>query len=173
MTRKRKFCDATNPAPRKRRAQAVNNQRNKHEHTSNNDVSHELLSLYYPRIVSLRQFLLSSLASSSTSRRRRLSAYGIDGQAGTKTPHLFDSTLVGVFPEPELAVQESRQRDFIAFTESQQRSTDGTNGSTQSGRFTEVSGLSSTMSLIPDYVSISDLDVLTGSGCRICHLDAL
>lgn len=141
MTRKRKYCDATNPAPRKRRAQAVNNQRNKHEHTSNNDLSHELLSLYYPRIVSLRQFLLSSLAPSSISRRRRLSAYGIDGQAGTKTPHLFDSTLVGVFPEPELAVQESRQRDFIAFTESQQRSTDGTNGSTQSGRFTEVSGL--------------------------------
>ena len=175
MTRKRKFCDATNPAPRKRRALTADNQRNKHEHISNNDplVSHELLSLYYPRIVSLRQFLLSSLASSSTSRRRRLSAYGIDGQAGTKTPHLFDSTLVGVFPEPELAVQESRQRDFIAFTESQQRSTDGTNGSTQSGRFTEVSGLSSTMSLIPDYVSISDLDVLTGSGCRICHLDAL
>jgi hypothetical protein len=141
MTRKRKFCDATNPAPRKRRAQAVNNQRNEHEHTSNNDLSHELLSLYYPRIVSLRQFLLSSLAPSSISRRRRLSAYGIDGQADTTTPHLFDSTLVGVFPEPELAVQESRQRDFIAFTESQQRSTDGTNGSTQSSRFAEVSGL--------------------------------
>jgi hypothetical protein len=175
MTRKRKFCDA-NPAPRKRRAQTVNNQKNKHdEHTSNNDppVSHELLSLYYPRIVSLRQFLLSSLPPSSTSRRRRLSAYGIDGQAGTKTPHLFDSTLVGVFPEPEPAVQESRQRDFVAFTESQQRSTDGTNGSTQSGRFTEVSGLSSTMSLIPGYVSISDLDVLSSSGCGICHLDAL
>ena len=162
MTRKRKFCDATNPAPRKRRAQAVNIQRNKQEHTSNNDLSHELLSLYYPRIVSLRQFLLSSLPPSSTSRRRRLSAYGIDSQAGTKTPHLFDSTLVGVFPEPELAIQEARQRDFVAFTESQQRSTDGTNGSTQSGRFTEVSSLSSTMSLIPGYVSISDLDVLIG-----------
>jgi hypothetical protein len=174
MTRKRKFCDATNPAPRKRRAQTVDNQRNEHENTSNNDplVSHELLSLYYPRIVSLRKFLLSSLAS-STSRRRRLSAYGIDGQAGTKTPHLFDSTLVGVFPEPELEVRESRQRDFIAFTKSQQRSTDGTNGSTQNGRFTEVSGLSSATSLIPDYVSILDLDVLTGSGCGICHLDAL
>jgi hypothetical protein len=102
-----------------------------------------------------------------------VSAYGIDGQAGTKTPHLFDSTLVGVFPEPELAVQESRQRDFIAFTESQQRSTDGTNGSTQSGCFTEVSGLSSPMTLIPGYVTISDLDVLTGLGCGICHLDAL
>jgi hypothetical protein len=146
MTRKRKFCDATNPAPRKRRAQTVNNKRNKHEHTSNNDppVSHELLSLYYPSIVSLRQFLLSSVAPSSTSRRRRLSAYGIDSQAGAETPHLFDSTLVGVFPEPELAVRESRQRDFIAFTKSQQTSRDGTNGSSQSGRFTEVSGLSST-----------------------------
>lgn len=175
MTRKRKFCDATNPAPRKRRAQTVNNQRNKHEHTSNSDlpVSHELLSLYYPRIVSLRQFLLSSLAPSYTSRRRRLSTYGVDSQVGTETPHLFDSTLIGVFPEPELAVQESRQRDFVAFTKSQQRSTDGTNGSTQTGRFTEVSGLSSTLSLIPGYVSISDLDVLTGSGYGICHLDAL
>src|SRR3954447_22421909 len=131
MTRKRKFCDATNPAPRKRRAQTVNSKRNKHEHTSNNDppVSHGLLSLYYPRIVSLRQFLLSSVAPSSASRRRRLSAYGIDSQAGGETPHLFDSTLVGVFPEPEVAVQELRRRDFVAFTKSQQRSRDGTNGS--------------------------------------------
>jgi hypothetical protein len=177
MTRKRNFCDATNPAPRKRRALIVNSERNQHKHTSNHDrpVSHELLSLYYPRIVSLRQFLLSSLApSSSTARRRRLSTYGINSQAGTKTPHLFDSTLIGVFSEPELAVQESRQRDFIAFTRSQQRSTDGTNGSTQSSRFTEVSPpFSSTRSLIPDYVSISALDVLISSGCGLCHLDAL
>jgi hypothetical protein len=145
MTRKRKFCDATNPAPRKRRAQTVNDQRN-HHGSSDPPVSHELLSLYYPRIVSLRQFLLSSLPPSSTSRRRRLSTYGVDSQAGTETPHLFDSTLIGVFPEPELAVQESRQRDFVAFTNSQQRSADGTNGSTQADRFTEVSGLSRRMS---------------------------
>jgi telomerase reverse transcriptase len=141
MTRKRKFCDATNPAPRKRRAQTVNNQRNNHS-SSDLPVSHELLSLYYPRIVSLRQFLLSSLPPSSTSRRRRLGTYGVDSQADTETPHLFDSTLIGVFSEPELAVQESRQRDFVAFTKSRQRSTDGTNGSTQTGRFTEVSDLS-------------------------------
>ena len=140
MTRKRKFCDATNPAPRKRRAQTVNDQRN-HHGSSDLPVSHELLSLYYPRIVSLRQFLLSSLPPSSTSRRRRLSTYGVNSQAGTETPHLFDSTLIGVFPEPELAIQGSRQRDFVAFTKLQQRSTDGTNGNTQSGRFAEVSGL--------------------------------
>jgi hypothetical protein len=141
MTRKRKFYDATDIFPRKRRAQIVNNPRNKHEHTHNDDprVSHELLSLYYPRIVSLRQFLLSSLPLSSTSRRRRVSAYGSDSQAGTRQPHFFDSTLVGVFPEPRSTVRETRKREFATFTQSQQKSTDSSNGSTQGHRFAEVS----------------------------------
>jgi hypothetical protein len=141
MTRKRKLCDATDTAPRKRRVLPVNNQRTEHEHTHNDNaqVSHELLSLYYPRVVSLRQFLLSSLPISSTSLRRRVSIYGSCSQTGTRQPHFLDSTLVGVFSGPQITVKETRERDFVAFTQSQRKSTDGRNGSTQDHRFAEVS----------------------------------
>jgi hypothetical protein len=141
MTGKRKFFDATATTRRKKRAQTANNHTDKHEHSHENNrpVSHELLSLYYPRIVSLRQFLLSSLPLSSTSRRRRVSTYGSGNlEAARQTPFL-DSTLIGVLSEPQTTVKEARQRDFTAFTQSQQNSTDNSNGSANGRRFAEVS----------------------------------
>src|SRR5947207_2788171 len=140
MTGKRKFPDATDTSPRKKRAQTVNNETGPHEHTYTNNraVPHKLLSLYYPRVVSLRQFLLSSLPLSSTSRRRRVSTYG----ARNGHHSLFlDSTLVGVLSEPHVTAKETRQRDFTAFTQSQ-NATDRSNGSSGSAagqRFAEVS----------------------------------
>lgn len=143
MTRKRKFCDATDTVPRKKRVQTINIQSNKHEHihNDNHSMSHELLSLYYPRILSLRQFLLSSLPLLSPSHRRRLTTYGCDSEADTRNPHFFDSTLVGVFSEPQTTVREARKRDFIAFTQLQQKSAASSNGSTQGPNFTEVGNL--------------------------------
>ena len=141
MTRKRKFGDNATDTPRKRRrAQTVNNHENIHKHSDKDlPVSHEVLSLYYPRIVSLRQFLTSSLPLSSFARRRRVSTYGFDGQVGRQECHLFDSTLVGVFPEAQATIKEARKRDFLAFTQSQQKSTNDSNGSTPNSRFAEVS----------------------------------
>jgi hypothetical protein len=147
MTRKRKYCDATDAAPRKRRVQAVNNQRYNHKHklthkhtrNDNPSVSHELLSLYYPRVVSLRYFLLSSLPLLSTSCWRRVSTYGSGIQAGTRQPHFLDATVVGAFSEPQITVKDARKRDFAAFTQSQQKSLKNSNGSTQSHHFAEVS----------------------------------
>ena len=141
MTGKRKFPDATDTAPRKKRAVTVNNQRDKHEHTHKNNqaVSNELFSLYYPRVVSLRQFLLSSLPLSSTTRRRRVSTYGSGNRESVRQTPFLDSTLVGVLSEPQTPVKETRQRDFTAFTQSQQKSTNGANGGTRGHRFAEVS----------------------------------
>ena len=137
MTRKRKFTDATDSAPRKRRAPTVNIQESSRKHSNVHlPLSHEVLSLYYPCIVSLRQFLISSLPLSSTACRRRVSTYGSDRQAGTPRPHLFDSALVAVFPEAQVTIKEARRREYLAFTQSQQRST--ASGSTQNSRFAEV-----------------------------------
>lgn len=47
-------------------------------------VQHPVLSLYYPYVLSLRQFLLSGLPASSKVRRRRLVAIG--GRAEKETP---------------------------------------------------------------------------------------
>ena len=174
VTRKRKVCDATDTAPRKRRAQTVNNQGNKHESTRDDDppVTRQLLSLYYPRIITLRQFLVSSLPLSSIARRRRVSTYGSDSQAGTRQHHYFDSTLIGVLAEPQATVQEARKHDFVAFTHLQQRSTDSSNGNIQSIRFAEVSRSLRHDGSDPESVLISDLEVLTRSDRGICHLDA-
>ena len=137
MTRKRRLSDATDSAPRKRRAQTVNIQENSRKHRNDDSpLSHEVLSLYYPCIVSLRQFLISSLPVPSTACRRRVSTYGYDRQAGTPRPHRFDSTLVAVFAEAQVTIKEARKREYLAFTQSQQRST--ASGSTQNGRFAEV-----------------------------------
>ncbi len=44
--------------------------------TAASDVQHPVLSLYYPRVVTLRQYLLSRLPVASKARRRRLVTLG-------------------------------------------------------------------------------------------------
>lgn len=99
---------------------------------------HPVLSRYYPRLVTLRQYLLEQLPASSKARRRRITGLGRDPKA--KTDHslgqsdpdsgdnvrqivdLLDSTLVGILQQPSPAITQDRQRDFAAFTQSQERS---------------------------------------------------
>ncbi len=106
--------------------------------------SHPTLSLYYPQILTLRDFVLSKLPASSKSRRRKVA--GIKEQisapstgvasVGLRQPEclqsregsnedeeehllarLLDSTLVCVRPrEPQLTWQ-SREKDFQAFSQ--------------------------------------------------------
>lgn len=77
---------------------------------------HPVISRYYSQVVSLRTFLLSSLPSSSKSRRRKVAS--IDN----KLAHLLDTTLVGIDKQPDEATTQSRQRDLAVFTQSQARS---------------------------------------------------
>src|SRR5271168_3799832 len=60
-----------------------------------------VLHVYYPQVISLRQFLLSKLPASSTSRRRLLSGLGRERSDHHGTDNFFDSTLVGVLKEPQ------------------------------------------------------------------------
>jgi telomerase reverse transcriptase len=90
--------------------------------------------------VTLRQFLLEQLPLSSKTRRRRIASLGQhqnvkneEYSLGLKQDtdsdesirqivRLLDSTLVGVLKESSPTVIQARQRDFAAFTQSEERS---------------------------------------------------
>lgn len=102
-------------------------------------LSRTLLPLYYKRVVSLRQFLLSRLPSSSKFRHRRLVKYGLDQPASRNGSHFLDTTVVGILGETAVAVEEERRRDFLNFAQSQQKSAHGSARSTQPHEIAEVS----------------------------------
>ena len=104
---------------------------------SSRPLSHPVLSLYYNRVVSLRQFLLSQIPVSSRSRRKRIGSVGRavctkvtggNGQVGNSSSDdngfatFLDTTLVGVLKETPPTVSRERQRDLVAFTQSQSQS---------------------------------------------------
>lgn len=106
--------------------------------------SHPVISSYYPKVLTLREYLLEQLPVSSKSRRRRIGSLGLgldiqqggagpdanaDGQSRDEDPqviqtiaHLLDSTLIGILKEPGPTVDQTRLREFVAFTQSQERS---------------------------------------------------
>lgn len=94
---------------------------------------HPVISLYYHQTLTLRQYLLQQLPSSSKSRRRRIAslkapgdeqarAYAQYGPTAQSLVDLLDTTLIGVPTGPSSGSRASRQRDFTAFTQSQERS---------------------------------------------------
>lgn len=96
-------------------------------------LSHDVLSVCYPEVVSLRQYLADSLPVTSRARRRKLTTHVLeDGSA------FLDTTLVGVPTKVEQRIKEDRNREFILFTQSQQRSTSSNNGIREEDRLTEV-----------------------------------
>jgi telomerase reverse transcriptase len=103
---------------------------------------HPVLSRYYPRVVTLRQYLLEELPSSSKARRRRIISLGKPKQArgaetgvsasdestqrhdetGRDLAHLLDSMLVGIKKDVSPAILEARRRELLAFMQSEERS---------------------------------------------------
>lgn len=141
MARKRKQLDLDSPVyyrSEKRLKLIRDSSKCRDTNTHNGSLSRTLLPLYYTRVVSLRQFLLSKLPTSSKFRRKRLLSYGVDPQTTQKSPHLLDSTVVGVHKETGSAVEEERRRDFLAFTQSQQKLSQGSNSNPQLCRNEEV-----------------------------------
>lgn len=91
--------------------------------------AHPVISLYYPQVLTLRQYLLQQLPSSSKLRRRRIRSFKAaagaaaeDKNATDQLANLLDTTLVGAPKESVPAVDRSRHRSFAAFTQSQDRS---------------------------------------------------
>ncbi|KAG2412542.1 hypothetical protein HFD88_010099 [Aspergillus terreus] len=94
--------------------------------------SHPVISLYYPQVLTLRQYLLQQIPVSSKSRRRRIASVRADGSdTETEGDHglanLLDRTLVGVSKEsPPTSTPENR-RELARFSQSQSRSVEDSN----------------------------------------------
>lgn len=93
-------------------------------------VQQGVLAFYYPRLLSLRTYLLELLPASSVSRQRRVRSVGRektkqeskeDGD-DERVARLLDSTIVGVLKPASPAINSARQRELAAFTQSQVRS---------------------------------------------------
>lgn len=95
-------------------------------------LSHPVLTLYYNRVVSLRQYLLSQIPVASRSRRRRIASIGSRTTRGIQVGNsnnsdhglaaFLDTTLVGVLKETPPTISRERQRDLVAFSQSQSQS---------------------------------------------------
>jgi hypothetical protein len=93
---------------------------------SNGDalVTHALLSQYYPRLQTLRDYLLCRLPKSSRLRRKKISSIGRQAEPRgipSDIEHLvcraLDTTLVGTFGEQESAESDNRWEEFISFSQ--------------------------------------------------------
>lgn len=102
------------------------------------NATHPVLQRLYPEVLTLRQYLLSRLPSSSKNRYRKLSQLGHAIPAGDKNTadldnavvQLLDSALVcnpGVQLEKDKATSfsEEREKDIEAFTQQRSQSTPG------------------------------------------------
>lgn len=119
----------------------------KHQKTPATSVTihHPVLSAYYRRVVTLRQFLLEELPSSSKARRRRITSAGKRDENKESDPNsstaastqgsteggidfaqFLDSTLVGLLNTPSPAELEARHREYAIFSQSEERSLLGT-----------------------------------------------
>lgn len=112
-----------------------------------NDHPNSVLLRYYPRVLTLRTFLLSRLPSSSRVRRRRLRDYQAAGKNGPVS--ILDSTLVGILRDPNPAVEEARRKEFLAFSQSPQRSNSCGTPGPPCGFIEEVSRCSLPCHLLP------------------------
>lgn len=91
--------------------------------TTAQSLAHPVISLYYSRVASLRQYLLRLLPASSKSRRRRIAHLHSSGAADCPDKalvHLLDTTLVGELKESS-TVDQTRLQDWAAWSQSQNR----------------------------------------------------
>ena len=98
-------------------------------------IEHPLLSLYYPQVLTLRNYLLSRLPLSSKSRRRKIASAGthcetsadVKASEDTRNPprieddralaKLLDATLVGRFHTQWPNQDDSRVKGLAAFSQ--------------------------------------------------------
>jgi hypothetical protein len=96
-------------------------------------VHHSVLSSFYPRVCTMRDYLLGCLPAASRIRRRKLTIFGNDDSSS-----ILDTCLVGVLKQPPSSIQESRRHDFATFTQTQARATGANSGRPQLCSINEV-----------------------------------
>ncbi|KAK2816774.1 hypothetical protein FQN49_007996, partial [Arthroderma sp. PD_2] len=144
-------------------------------------IEQDVLAFYYPRLLSLRTYLLELLPASSRSRRRKVALVGKEGDGArvgskrvslgggggderriSRLGRLLDSTIVGITREASPAISCARQRELAAFTQSQVRS---------SWRGTDV-GATSDIAEIVDFAIYSLFNPVKAAGAPshiLCH----
>lgn len=161
--RKRPIKDAIQP----RDSRSCASPKSKHEGMTGH--SHPVISLYYPQVLTLRQYLLQQIPVSSKSRRRRIASVRADGSdAETEGDHglanLLDRTLVGVSKEsPPTSTPENR-RELARFSQSQSRSVEDSNVGPVCAQ-TEVS-----LTLI-HFHSLMSMNMLLSISCACTTID--
>lgn len=129
MKRKR-GPNCTSKQATEKSACSINHKRRKHVDVG--IVTHPVLGRYYPKLVSLRQYLLSKLPASSQKRRHKLSILGRKTCAGSELEtangsqddialaKLLDTTIVGVTnPVVTPAPKQVYREEFQHFTQAQ------------------------------------------------------
>lgn len=103
-----------------------------------------LLSQFYRDVFTLREYFASNFPASHPRRRRILSFQSTKPllQAENEQDNLLDNIIVGATGEQPQEAQAAREKDFIAFSHSQQRSTSSTS-STQCCNMQDVGLFSS------------------------------
>lgn len=89
------------------------------QNSKNPVIKHALLAQYYPQVLSLREYLLSKLPSSSKVRHNKILSVGRrpdSKESEQKLAKYLDQTLVGVLKEYEISPQE-RWRQWAAFSQ--------------------------------------------------------
>jgi hypothetical protein len=107
-------------------------------------LSPRVLSFCYLEVLSLRQFLINSLPSTSRVKRRKLTTVVLDDASD-----FLDTTFVGISRKTKSNTEGERRREFVTFTQSQQRSTRSSNATPEEDHLAEVSpNLSSPASMV-------------------------
>ncbi|KAJ9602431.1 Telomerase reverse transcriptase [Cladophialophora chaetospira] len=126
---------------RKRAETTTSNRPTKKPKSTNHDsvrlqeafLHHAVLSSFYPKVCTLRSYLLASLPATSRVRRRKLTLFQND-----ETASLLDTCLVGVLKQSSLSVKEARKLEFVTFTQTQYRATGANTGRSQQPCIDEI-----------------------------------
>lgn len=140
MARKRKRLQSEASQSNVRKSPRLANETLCAERPKPQRIHHAVLSLYYPRVTSLRDYCLSMLPSTSRVRRRKITFWGfpksssrpradnfaqkpvdIVDDVALSLASLLDTTLVGICRGNDLELERERQKDFMAFSQSQFR----------------------------------------------------
>ncbi|CAI4216743.1 unnamed protein product [Parascedosporium putredinis] len=82
--------------------------------------SRALLNLYYQRVTTLREYLLSRLPATSRARKKKISRLGtttaVLSERETRVYHLLDTTLVGLSDKP-YDQSEDRWREWVTYSQ--------------------------------------------------------
>jgi len=83
-------------------------------------VKQAVLDQYYPRVLSLREYLLSKLPTTSKARRKKLSYVGkkprLDGKNESEMSDFLDQTLIGVREYKDVS-RDERTQQWTSFTQ--------------------------------------------------------